>query len=109
MIEPERVGPQPRGDIGNVTIVKIGSQEKASRRPEIPGADQKPILPDTDCMSLAADQTATGGSKTRPRSALDNCGGRSNSIRSALLRIFMRGMGVWFLEGVEAFWSPECS
>ena len=44
MIEPGRADPQPRGDICDVTIVKIGSQEKASRRPEIPGADQKADL-----------------------------------------------------------------
>ena len=41
MIEPGRVDPQPRGDIGDVTLVKIGSQEKSPCRPEIPGADQK--------------------------------------------------------------------
>ena len=99
-VEPVRADPQPRGDICDVTIVKIGSQEKASRRPEIPDADQKADLAGHGLHII-------GRGPDRDRQIEDtpalNAGQLWWTVEQHLLGLvedFMRGTGVWFLEGV---------
>jgi len=111
MIEPGPVDPQPAGRHMRCHDHEVGSQEKSALADlKYPRLIRKPILPDSDWMSLAlTKQRQAAVRKTRRRSALESCGGRSTAICSAPLRIFMRARASGSLKEWGASGSIRCS
>ena len=60
---------------------------------EVAAAQEKDQLIARRAQALAMSWSGVGKSKQRLRSTLLKTGGKSNTSRSTLLRIFMRGMG----------------